>query len=41
MGRRPGHIAVLAKLRADVSSRDFWNHGTTAMLDIRIINLDS
>ena len=39
--RRPGQVQVPAELRADVSAHSFWNWGTTAMFDIRIVNLDA
>ena len=40
LARRPGQVEVPAESRSDVSAQDFWNLGTTAMFDIRIINLD-
>ena len=39
--RQPGHVVLPAELRADVSFHGFWKWGTTAMFDIRIINLDT
>ena len=38
--RRPGQVQVLAESRADVSAHSFWKRGTTAMFDIRTVNLD-
>ena len=37
---QPGQVVVPAELRADVSAHGFWKRGTTAMFDIRIVNLD-
>ena len=34
-------VQVPAESRADVSTQGFWKWGTTAMLDIRIVNLDA
>ena len=39
--RRPGHVEVPAESRTEVSTHGFWKQGTTAMLDIRIVNLDA
>ena len=36
-----GQIGVPAESRADVSAHGFWNQGTTAMFDIKIVNLDA
>ena len=36
---QPGQVVVPAELRADVSAHGFWKRGTTAMFDIRIVNL--
>ena len=36
---RPGKVP--AESRADVSSHGFWKQWTTAMFDIRIVNLDT
>ena len=38
---KPGQVVVTEELRADVSAHGFWKWGTTAMFDIRIVNLDS
>ena len=38
--RQPGQVVVPAELRADVRAHGFWKRGTTAMFDIRIVNLD-
>ena len=38
---QPGQVLVPAELRADVSAHGFWKQGTTAMFDIRIVNLDT
>ena len=37
---KPGQVVVHAESRADVSAHDLWKRGTTAMFDIRIVNLD-
>ena len=38
---QPGQVLVPAESRADVSAHVFWKRGTTAMFDIRIVNLDA
>ena len=38
---QPGQVLVLAELMADISAHSLWKRGTTAMFDIRIINLDA
>ena len=38
---KPGQVVVPAELRADVSAHGFWKRGTTAMFDIRVVNLDA
>ena len=37
---QPGQAVVPADSSADVSAHVFWKRGTTAMFDIRIVNLD-
>ena len=39
--RKPVQVEVPTELRADISAHSFWKQGTTAMFDIRIINLDA
>ena len=34
-------VVVPAELRSDVSAHGFWKRGTTAMFDIRIVNLNA
>ena len=38
---QPGQVVVPAESRAGVSAHIFWKRGTTAMFDIRIVNLDA
>ena len=38
---QPGQVEVLSYSRADVIAHGFWKQGTTAMSDIRIVNLDA
>ena len=38
---QPGQVVVPAESRADISAHSFWKRGTTAMFDIRIVNLDA
>ena len=38
---RMGQVQVPAYVREDVSAHDFWKRGTTAMFNIRIVNLDA
>ena len=37
---QPGQVVVPAESMADVSAHGLWKRGTTAMFDIRIVNLD-
>ena len=37
---QPGQVVLPAESRADVSAHGFWKQDTTAMFDIRIVNLD-
>ena len=37
---QPGQVQVLEESRADVSAHGFWKRDTTAMFDIRLVNLD-
>ena len=36
-----GQVVIPAESGADVSTHSFWKWGTTAMFDIRIVNLDA
>ena len=38
---QPGQVLVPAESRADLSAHGFWKQGTTAMFNIRIVNLDA
>ena len=38
---KPGQVIVPAESRSDVSAHGFWKRGTTAMFNIRIVNLDA
>ena len=38
--KSPGQLVVLEELRAGISAHGFWKQGTTAMFNIRIVNLD-
>ena len=38
---QPGQVVVSAESRADASAHGFWKRGTSAMFDIRIVNLDA
>ena len=38
---QPGQLVVPAYSRKDVSAHSFWKRGTTAMFDVRIVNLDA
>ena len=35
------HVVLPAESRSDVSAHGFWKRGTTAMFDIRMVNLDA
>ena len=37
----PGQVQVSSDSKSDVSTHSFWKRETTAMFDIRIINLDA
>ena len=39
IARSPVQVAVPAESRANVSTHDLWNQGTTLIFDIRIVNL--
>ena len=41
LSRSSGQVVIPAESRADVSAHGFWKRGTTAMCDIRIVNLDA
>ena len=41
LGKVSGKVALPAVLRDDVSTCGFWKQGTTAMFDVRIVNLDA
>ena len=38
---QPRQVVVPVESRADVSGHGFWNQGTNAMFDVRIVNLDA
>ena len=38
---KPGQVVVPVESRSHVSAHGFWKRGTTAMFDIRIVNLDA
>ena len=38
---RPGQVELTTDSREDVSAHGFWKQETTAMFDIRIVNLDT
>ena len=38
---KTGQVVLPAESRVDVSAHSFWKWGTTAMFDIRIVNLDA
>ena len=37
----PGQAEIPAESRADASAHSFWKRGTTAIFNIRIVNLDA
>ena len=38
---QPGQVVVPTESRSDISAHGFWKGGTTAMFNIRIVNLDA
>ena len=38
---KPGQVVVPAESKADMSAHGFWKRGTTAMFNIRIVNLNA
>ena len=38
---QPGQVVVPIESKADVSSHGLWKRGTTAMFEVRIVNLDA